>query len=121
MGFGMKLFDCLVDTTLTAAERRVGSCNVPISNTNYSAPNQMAVDSFLYYVEQKTGHRFDHVYKEKAPVNLTCPTCASVLKLDKTLSMAKCPYCGFTRILDANRIEETQKEIAREEILEAKE
>ncbi|MBR5975573.1 MAG: hypothetical protein IK020_10390 [Clostridiales bacterium] len=78
---------------------------------------QMAVDSFLYYIEQKTGHRFDHVYKEKAPVNLTCPTCASVLKLDKTLSMAKCPYCGFTRILDANRIEETQKEIAREEAL----
>ena len=82
---------------------------------------QMAVDSFLYYVEQKTGHRFDHVYTEKAPVDLTCPTCASVLKLDKTMAFAKCPYCGFTKIFDANRIEATQKELLREEKLQEKE
>lgn len=73
MGFGMKLFDCLVDTTLTAAERRVGSCNVPISNTNYSAPNQMASAQPSLEEKQKAmlaKYRKDHPAAQPASVTV---------------------------------------------------
>ena len=80
---------------------------------------QMAVDSFKYYVEQKTGHRFDHIYNEKAPVDLRCPSCAGTMKLDKTMAYAVCKFCGYTKVFDANRLPAAEKERIRSEKLQA--
>ena len=82
-----------------------------------SEKEQMAVDSFKYYVEQKTGHRFDHIYNEKAPVDLRCPSCAGTMKLDKTMSYAVCKFCGYTKVFDVNRLPEAEKERLRAEKL----
>lgn len=84
-----------------------------------SEKEQMAVDSFKYYVEQKTGHRFDHIYNEKAPVDLRCPSCAGTMKLDKTMSYAVCKFCGYTKVFDVNRLPEAEKERLRAEKLQA--
>lgn len=65
---------------------------------------QTAYDAFRFYVEQKTGHRFDSLYSKSAPVDLTCPTCGAAMKMDVTLAFASCPFCGVTKVFDERRL-----------------
>jgi len=61
------------------------------------------IDAFKLYVEQRTGHKFTNLYMDPESLDLTCPSCGAVMKLDENKEKACCSFCGMTRLLDANR------------------
>lgn len=74
---------------------------------------QKVIDMFKDYVERKTGHSFkqDELNQDVVSVNLTCPNCAGQMELDSTMLKACCPFCGSSKIIDANQISKVMAEI----------
>ena len=76
-----------------------------------------AVEMYKYYVTEKTGHKFiklkEDVEQMPVQVDLTCPACGGQMELDNTMLKATCIYCGTTKIVDANQIQEVVSQIER--------
>ena len=66
-----------------------------------------AIQMYKDYVTNRTGYVFAKtVQKEAKEIELVCPKCGGELELDTRLLGATCRFCGYSKILDANRIDE---------------
>ena len=82
-----------------------------------SPKEEDAVEMYKYYVTEKTGHKFiklkEDVAEAPVQVDLTCPSCGGQMELDRTMLKATCIYCGASKIVDANQIQEVVAQIER--------
>lgn len=82
-----------------------------------SPKEEDAVEMYKYYVTEKTGHKFiklkEDIEQMPVEVDLTCPACGGQMELDRTMLKATCIYCGATKIVDANQIQEVVAQIER--------
>ena len=82
-----------------------------------SPKEEDAVEMYKYYVTEKTGHKFiklkEDIAEAPVQVDLTCPSCGGQMELDRTMLKATCIYCGATKIVDANQIQEVVAQIER--------
>ena len=66
-----------------------------------------AIQMYKDYVTTRTGYVFAKtVQKDAKEIELVCPKCGGELELDTRLLGATCRFCGYSKILDANRIDE---------------
>lgn len=65
---------------------------------------EKAVELFKEYVTRRTGCTFEKKEKKVTQVDLTCSHCGGTMELDSTYLKANCPYCGSSKIIDANQI-----------------
>ena len=82
-----------------------------------SPKEEDAVEMYKYYVTEKTGHKFiklkEDIAEAPVQVDLTCPACGGQMELDRTMLKATCIYCGASKIVDANQIQEVVAQIER--------
>ncbi len=78
------------------------------SDNDISPREKDAIQLYKDYVTTKTGYVFSKVKSNEdvKEVELVCPRCSGELDLDMNCLRATCRFCGYTKILDANRIDE---------------